>query len=79
MVETGDREFPVPGPTGSPGERRPDEALRLLLRLFLGLRQGMVEFRRAYGLGEPDSLLDSMTPEEILGRLSSAVIGSYFL
>ena len=74
MVETGDREFPVPGPTGSPGERRPDEALRLLLRLFLGLRQGMVEFRRAYGLGEPDSLLDSMTPEEILGRLSATEV-----
>ncbi len=72
MVEAGDREFPVPGPAGSPRGGRPEDALQLLLRLFLGLRRGMVEFRQAYGLGEPESLLDSMTPEEILGRLSAA-------
>jgi hypothetical protein len=72
MAEAGDREFPVPGPAGSPRGGRPEEALPLLLHLFLGLRRGMVEFRRAYGLGEPESLLDSMTPEEILGRLSEA-------
>lgn len=71
MVEAGDREFPVPGPAGSPIGGRPEDAVQLLLRLFLGLRRGMVEFRRAYGLGEPDSLLDSMTPEEILERLSA--------
>ena len=72
MVEAGDREFPVSSPAGSPKGGRPEEALPLLLRLFLGLRRGMVEFRRAYGLGEPESLLDSMTAEEILGRLSVA-------
>jgi predicted component of type VI protein secretion system len=69
MVEAGDREFPASGPVGSPGESRPEEAIQILLRLFLGLRRGMIEFRRAYGLGEPDSLLDSMTPEEILSGL----------
>lgn len=69
MVEAGDREFPASGSAGSPGERRPEEALRLLLRLFLDLRRGMLEFRRAYGLDEGASLLDSMTQEEILRRL----------
>jgi hypothetical protein len=72
MLEAGDREFPVQVPADSPTGDRPEEALQLLLRLFLGLRRGMVEFRGAYGLGEPESLLDSMTPEEVLGRLSAA-------
>jgi predicted component of type VI protein secretion system len=72
MLEAGDREFPVQVSTGSSTGDRPEEALQLLLRLFLGLRRGMVEFRRAYGLGEPESLLDSMNPEEVLGRLSTA-------
>jgi hypothetical protein len=69
MVEAGDREFPASGSAGSSAERRPEEALRLLLGLFLNLRRGMVEFRRAYGLDEAVSPLDSMTPEEILRRL----------
>jgi hypothetical protein len=72
MVEAGDREFPVPAPAGFSTAGRPEEAIQLLLRLFLGLRRGMIEFHRAYGLGDPESLLDSMTPEEILGRLSAA-------
>jgi hypothetical protein len=69
MAEAGEREFPASGSARAPGERRPEEALRLLLGLFLDLRRGMVEFRRAYGLEEAGSLLDSMSPEEILRQL----------
>jgi hypothetical protein len=76
MVEAGDREFPATIPAGTPGDILPEETARLLLRLLLGLRRGMVEFRRAYGLGEPDSFLDSMTPEEILAGLAATGTGA---
>ena len=75
MTAAGDREFPASDPLSRPGEGRPEDALALLLRLFLGLRRGMVEFRHAYGLGDPESILDSLTPAEILERMAADGIG----
>lgn len=69
MVEAGDRE--VQAQQGdSPADPRAENALNLLLRMFLALRGGMIEFRRAYALGDADSPLDSMDPPQILGRLA---------
>ncbi len=75
MTVAGDREFPASGTTSPPGPGQPEEAIALLLRLFVGLRRGMAEFRHAYGLGDPESHLDSLTPAEILERMCTEGVG----